>query len=62
MKMQLKKETKHTCVYQVNEMELHPDQVVAVDTVYVSKAFLRQHLVNGGWPAAISLEVKASAE
>lgn len=52
MKMTLKKETKHTCVYETD------DFAAAVASVYVSKIWLSDKRKNGAWPSEIELEVK----
>lgn len=55
MKMKLKKETKHTVVYEVVADEFDCPEV---ETVYVSKNYLRQHKTEaGGWPKEIILTV-----
>jgi len=53
MNMQMKKETKHTVVYET------ADESAPVSSVYVSKIWLSSSkLPNGTWPPAIELEVK----
>lgn len=56
MKMTLKKETKHTCVYETDS------ETAVVASVYVSKSWLRQQQAGvPGWPGMIELEVKVTA-
>ena len=53
MEMRIKKECKHSVVYETRA-EGSP-----VDSVYVKKDFLRgKKNAAGGWPAVIDLEVK----
>jgi len=57
MKMQFKKETKHTVVYETD------DDSAAVSQVYVSKLWIRTALgaATPSWPKEIELEVKVAA-
>lgn len=52
MKMQQKKETKHTVVYETT------DDGAPISSVYVSKVWLRAQQPVGAYPAVIELEVK----
>lgn len=56
MKMTMKKETKHTVVYETDEME------AAVSSVYVSKVWLARQQAGGGkvmgWPESIALTLE----
>ena len=58
MKMTLKKETKHTCVYEAVEGA----EVVPVRSVYVDKVWLAMQTmpdpVHSKWPATITLTVQ----
>ena len=55
MKMILKKETKHTCVYEAVE----GTEIIPVRSVYVDKVWLVLQAPAGKWPASIELTVKA---
>ena len=55
MKMQFKKETKHTCVYETDAVE------AAVASVYVSKVWLSDKRKAGVWPEEIELTVSVPA-
>lgn len=56
MNMKLKKETKHTCVYETDALD------ASVSAVYVNKIWLatqpRESVNTQRWPQEIELEVK----
>ena len=53
MKMKLKKETKHTCVYEAE----NGTEIVPVRSVYVDKVWLVQKCAGNSWPKAMTIEV-----